>query len=116
VVVVDAQTSGGLPLWIACGYPLLLALAAGTYGQAKRDRLYQVAAACDLAASLAAAGAKGYDLLRPHMPGLDKIVIGLLFFLCAIATSLYKAGQLQRLIRRLLPRPPAAEAELDGTQ
>jgi hypothetical protein len=86
------------------------------YGQARRDRLYQVAAVCDLAASLAAACAYGYELLRPHMPGLDKIVIGLLFFFCAVATSLYKAGQLQRLIRRLLPRPPAAEAELDGTQ
>jgi hypothetical protein len=77
-------------------YPLAaLAVALACYWLT-RHPLYAAATAVTLGCWLVTSSVHAYHWLRPQIAGLDKLVWGLAFFLCAALISLIKSGRPQR--------------------
>ena len=85
-------TQAAIPVALCTWYPLFAIVACWFYGFWIRDRLFLVVAAVDLAGWLAYCGSAIYHQVRRAVTGLDQIVLGMVFFLIAMAISLMKAG------------------------
>ncbi len=85
-----------LPPTIALAYPPVVIAAGLAFGYLVGFRAYYASAAAVSGTWLAAAGWRGYILLRQLVAGLDLIAWGLAFFLLAALISLAKAGVLSR--------------------
>lgn len=92
-----------LPRWLVVVHPIaMVALAIGCGFGFDLFRFYAVAGI--IAAAWASnLGSRSYVEAREHIAGLDQIAIGSLFFICATAISLAKAGILRRWWTRLRP-------------
>lgn len=85
-----------LPEEVLFAYPLAAFAVALTYYWLSRHPLYAAAAVATLSCWLVTSSVQVYYILKPLMAGLDKLLWGLVFFLCAALISLLKSGRLQR--------------------
>jgi hypothetical protein len=83
-------------------YPMILVIAATTYGFLFGSRAHLYAATLSVAGWVTLVGVRGYLHARQLVAGLDRIAWGMAFFLLATLISLAKAG----LLRRWLERKP----------
>ncbi len=91
-------------------YPLFSATVAITYGLWLKHRPALASAAFSFAVWFSVVGGQGYSKLRPSIPGLDQIALGLAFFAVAALVSLAKSGVLSRwllALREWASQPPA---------
>jgi hypothetical protein len=91
----------GMPLWLPLAYPLAVLPVALIYYGLTRHRLHLAVAAACLACWLPVASTQLFEFLRPRLAGLDKLIWGLIFFLCAALISLLKSGLLNRWLSAL---------------
>ncbi|MBX3415126.1 MAG: hypothetical protein KF708_20750 [Pirellulales bacterium] len=82
---------GDLPAWLANTIPLVVAVLALAFGQLVRERVWTVAGGLAAASCLLVFGARAYDNARYEIVGLDRILLGLTFFLLAAGISVWKA-------------------------
>jgi hypothetical protein len=95
-----AVTSGigfrNLPEEVLFAYPLATFAVSVAYYWLTRHPLHAAAAVAAMSCWLVTSSVQFYYFLKPLLAGLDKLVWGLIFFLCAAIISLLKSGRLQR--------------------
>jgi hypothetical protein len=108
-VTILAVTGGGgareLPQEVVLAYPLLACAAAIGHYWLSRNLLYAAATVATLGCWLVTSSVQAYQFLRPLMAGLDELLWGLLFFVCAALISLIKSGRLHRWLEPRRQQP-----------
>jgi hypothetical protein len=95
-----------LPPLLAQCYPLLVAAAALVYGYLSGETSYYTTAAVIVVGWLAMSAWLGYLYLRTFVRGLDQLLGGAVFFLVALAISLWKARVPQKLLAHRRQQAP----------
>ncbi|NLE37770.1 MAG: hypothetical protein GX621_07070, partial [Pirellulaceae bacterium] len=99
-VTETAASLGNPPAMLVSVYPLAAAAVAVVFLLLTANREYLLAVFGGALAWLVKVGWPGYQQARNTVEGLDKIVLGGLFLLIALAISLGKAGLYRRIRRR----------------
>ena len=89
-----------MPDRLLYNYYVLVIAGGAAYGYFARNRLFYATAAIEIALSTTILLGRGYGQLRHHLPGLAHLTWAAMFFLVALAISLFKAGAIARLRER----------------